>query len=77
MFGTADLNSRTQVFVPRNAPDFPAIMGKSSPLMPFDFSLALKMQLFPCQRCIQRLDGFPQACWGFQKLMLFKGTAYF
>lgn len=32
--------------------------------MPLDFSLALKMQLFACQRCIKKLDGFPQACWG-------------
>lgn len=64
-------------FFPRDAPDFLAIMGKSPPVMPFDFSLALKIQLFPCKRCIQRLAGFLQACWGFQKLVLSKGRIYF
>lgn len=58
-------------FFPRDAPAIMiAIMGKSPPLVPFDFSLALKIQL--CQRCIQRLAGFLQASWGFQKLVLSK-----
>lgn len=47
---------------PRDVPDLLAIVGKSPPLVPFDFFLALKIQLFPCQRCIQRLAGFLQAC---------------
>lgn len=58
MVGTADLNSRTQVFVPRNAPDFPAIMGKSSPLMPFDFSLALKSSYFHVRGVFRGWMGF-------------------
>ena len=38
------------------------ILVKSSPPVPLDFSLALKIPLFSCQRRTKRLAGFPQVC---------------